>query len=354
MALPFLKAGKTKDQTVAVDLGGRTTKAVQVQRKADGHVLTHFAVLDAPVYEKTLSADLLAEHLKNVQQALGLKPKNMTIAVGVNDALMRHVEMPFMPIDDMRQILKMNSKTYLQQELTGYTFDCHIFGMNHLQPNGAKITGSVAKTKVLVAAAKRQLIDDLHNGLKQAGSEIDAIVPAAIGPVNALELALPDVFAQGVVALVDIGFKSSSISILQQGELILNRIVSIGGDRLTAGLSEAMNISYAEAEGIKVGMPSEVQSQLETLMIPLGRELRASIDFFEHQQEKTVSQVLVSGGSARSEFILQTLKTELAIDCKAWNPAASFEVQLPAQQATEFEHLAPQLSVAIGAALAVI
>lgn len=354
MALPFLKAGKTKDQTVAIDLGGRTTKAVHVQHKGQGHVLSHFAVLDAPVFEKTLSTDLLAEHLKNVQQALGLKPRTVTLAVGVNDALVRHVDMPLMPVDDMRQVLKMNSKQYLQQELAGYTFDCQILGPSNFQVNGGKATGSVAKSKVLVAAAKRQLIDDLHQGLKQAGSEIDAIVPAAIGPVNALELAMPETFSRGVVALVDIGFKSSSISILQEGELILNRIVSIGGDRLTTGLSEAMNISYAEAEGIKVGMPGEVQGQLETLMVPLGRELRASIDFFEHQQEKTVSQVLVSGGSARSEFILQTLKTELLVECKAWNPAASFEVQLPPQQATDFEHLAPQLSVAVGAALAVI
>ena len=45
-----------------------------------------------------------------------------------------------------------------------------------------------------------------------------------------------------------------------------------------------MNISYAEAEGIKVGMPGEVQAALESQVQPLGRELRASLDFFEHQQ----------------------------------------------------------------------
>ena len=55
-----------------------------------------------------------------------------------------------------------------------------------------------------------------------------------------------------VVALIDIGFRSSSICILQQGELVLSRVVNIGGDRLTAAIGEAMNISYAEAEGITV------------------------------------------------------------------------------------------------------
>jgi len=352
MALPFINGAKTKDQMVSVDLGGRTTKAVQIQRKGSGFALTSFALLDAPVSDKFLSPEALSEHLKNVCQALGVKPRSISIALGVNDALMRHAEMPLMPVDDMRQMLKLNPKGYLQQELPGYVFDCHISSLNNT--NGKAATGTVAKSKVLVAGAKRQLIDDVQDGLKRAGLAIDAIVPSVVGPVNALELAVPDAFNQNVIALVDIGFKSSSISILQQGELILNRVVSIGGDRLTAGLAEAMNVGYAEAEGIKVGMATEVQPQLENLMMPLGRELRASIDFFEHQQEKTVSQVFVSGASARSELMLQILQGELSIECKTWNPAAGFELQLPAQQAGEFENIASQLSVAIGAALAAI
>jgi type IV pilus assembly protein PilM len=354
MALPFFNGAKAKDSTVSVDLGGRTTKAIQIQRKGAGFVLSGFAVIDAPVYETTLPPEMLSEHLKNVCQALGVKPRAVTLAIGVNDSLMRHAELPMMPVDDMRQVLKINSKPYLQQELPGYVFDCHLFASKAGQKGQVNAPGTTPKIKVLVAGAKRQFINTLQDGMKRAGFGTDAIVPAVIGPVNALELAMPEVFAQSVVALVDIGFKSSSISILQQGELILNRVVSIGGDRLTAGLSETMNVSYAEAEGIKVGMPTEVQTQLESLMMPLGRELRASIDFFEHQQEKTVSQVFVSGASARSEMILQILQGELSVECKPWNPAAAFELQLPPQQAAEFENVAPQLTVAIGAALAAI
>src|SRR6185369_12492125 len=146
------------------------------------------------------------------------------------------------------------------------------------------------------------------------------IFPGLIGPVNAFELAMPDVFNKEVVALVDIGFKCSSICIVQEGELILSRVVGIGGDRLTTALSESMNISYAEAEGIKVGMATEVQPALDSILVPLGRELRASIDFFEHQQDRPVPQAYITGGSSRSESILRTLQNELMIECKTWNP----------------------------------
>jgi Tfp pilus assembly PilM family ATPase len=153
---------------------------------------------------------------------------------------------------------------------------------------------------------------------------------------------------------VDIGFRSSSICILQQGELILSRVVTIGGDRLTAAISESMGISYAEAEGIKVGMPGEVQSTLEAVLVPLGRELRASIDFFEHQQDRPVSAVFMSGGSTRSEFVLQVLQQELMIETRTWSPTAFLKLDLPPQQAAEIELVSPQLAVAVGAAIAAL
>jgi len=343
---------KKRDQMLAVDLGSRITKAVHLQRRGDGFVLSGFALLDAPIFDKALSAEMLTEHLKAVAQALDAKTKLLALTVGVNDALVRHVEFPPMPGDEMRSVLKLNSRVYLQQDLPNHVFDCDT---GNLRLPGKNQSGKNAvnghKQKVLIAGSKKQLVDDFVAGSKAAGLTPDYIVPGVIAPVNAFERAIPEVFAKEVVALVDVGFKSSSISILREGELALNRVVTIGGDRLTTGLSESMNISYAEAEGIKVGMAHEVQSTLEVLLVPLGRELRASIDFFEHQHDRPVANVYLSGGSARSDYILQTLQRELAVECKLWNPAANLQLALPSQQASEIEHVAPQLTVAIGAAL---
>ena len=358
MALPFIDGGsrKKRDQMLAVDLGSRTTKAVHLQRRGNNFALCRYAILDAPIFEKTLSADMLVEHLKAVAQALEAKTRLVAMTLNVSDAVVRHVEMPRMPLEDMRLILKHNSRNYLQQELSNHVFDCHFL------PPGSQSTGAEAgktaaasqKQKVLVAGAKKQIIDDYIEGAKGAGLTADHVVPGLIGPVNAFEMAMPDAFANDVVALVDIGFRSSSICILQQGELILSRVVSMGGDKLTHAVSEAMNISYAEAEGIKVGMASEVQPALESVLSPLGRELRASIDFFEHQQDRPVAQVYVAGGSARSEFIIQSLQTELLVDCKSWNPASFLQLELPAQQKAEIEQVSPQLAVAIGTAVAAL
>ncbi len=357
MALPFLNgvSGKKRTQIMVVDLGSRTTKAILLERRGELLALTRFALLDTPIYEKKISTELLADHLRSVAKALGAETKLVTLAVGLDDAVVRQVEFPQIPVDEMRMVLKNNTKTYLQQDMPNYVFDCHIYPPKLPAKSAeASKTAAIPKLKVLVAGMKQQVIDDFQTAIKNAGLVPDHILPGLVGPVNAFELAFHEIFAGESVALVDIGFKQSSVCVVDRGELVLSRVVNIGGDKLTAGLAEAMNISYAEAEGIKVGMAPEVQSTLESQVQPLGHELRASLDFFEHQQDRPVSHVYVNGGLAQSDMILQLLHSELIVECKAWNPTSSLQMMLPGQQAVEIEHVGPQLTVAIGTGLAVL
>jgi len=335
---------------IAVDLGSRTTKAVLLEKRGEILALTRYALLDAPIFDKKISPELLGDHLRSVADALGNTTKFITIAVGIDDAVVRQIELPQIPLDEMRQVLKVNHKNYLQQDLPGHVFDCYIIPPRF--DKNALAGGTVPKLKVLAAAAKMQLVSDFMKATALAGLTPESLVPGLIGPINTFELALPEIYERETVALVDIGFKHTSVSVLDRSELVLNRMVNIGGDQLTQGLADAMGISYAEAEGIKVGMAPEVEAGLQSQVIPLGREIRASLDFFEHQNDRPVSQVYVSGGSARSEMILQMLHQEMLVECKTWNPTGFLQLALPGQQAVEVDHIGPQLTVAVGAALA--
>jgi len=356
MAWPILNdsSRKKRNPMLVVDMGSRTTKSIVIEQQGESLAITRYALLDAPIFDKKISSELLTSHLREIVQKMEARPKSVTLTLGLEDVMLKQIELPQIPVDDMRMIIKNNTKTYLQQDLPNYSFDCHIFIPKvAAKPDGVAKMPMVPKLKVLVGGAKQELLSTFRSAVTEAGFAMGHVVPGLLGPVNSFEAAVPESYAGETVALVDIGFKHSSICILDRGELVLTRVVNIGGDRLTTGLAESMNISYAEAEGIKVGMPSEVQAALEAQVQPLGRELRASLDFFEHQQDRPVSRVYVSGGSSQSELILQILHSEMVVECKAWNPAQSVQLALPAQQAAEVEHIGPQLTVAIGAALSV-
>ena len=73
MALPFLNgvSRKKRTQMIAVDLGTRTTKAVLIERRGETLALSRYALLDAPIYDKKFSPELLSEHLRSVSEAIG-------------------------------------------------------------------------------------------------------------------------------------------------------------------------------------------------------------------------------------------------------------------------------------------
>jgi type IV pilus assembly protein PilM len=355
MLSTLLGAGAAKRTSiVSIDLGQRTTKAVHVQRKGEGFELLQYSLQDAPISDKTPSPEVLGDHLKAVLESIHYKGRRVALVIGANDALVRNAELPAVPVADMRLMLKYNSKNYLQQDLPDHVFDCHAVGVSN-GSGAADAASRGQKVKVWVGGARKQTLDHFQQSARHAGLTLDQIIPCLICPANAFEQAQPEAFSKEVVALVDIGFRNSTIGILSGGELTLSRVVpSLGADRLTSGLAEAMGVSYAEAEGIKVGLPEEVQGAMQGLILPLGRELRASIDFFEHQQDKPVTQVYVSGGSARSNFIIESLQGELMVPTKAWNPISFMNLTVPPQRLAEAEQVAPQLAVAVGGAMAVL
>lgn len=349
---PLLGHQKKRDQILSIDLGGRTTKAILLQRNGNGLKLARYAIKEAPVYEKGFSAPLLAEHLREVAQSLQPKTRQITLSVSASDSILRGIELPLLPVNQMRQMLRLNSKAYLQHDLSDHTFDCYIVPPD-LKKKTENVKGTVQKFKVWAGGARTNMINDIQTAIKTAGFIPDQVALTVVGPVNAFEFAHPDIFATKVIALVDLGFKNSTINIVSKGNLLLSRVVEIGGDRLTSGLSESMGISYAEAEGIKVGMPGEVEMHLQPLLAPLGRELRASIDFFEHQHDQHVENVFISGGAARSDYIREQLQAELMITCETWNPVRELSVDdLPGEQVSELEKVSSELTVAVGAATA--
>jgi type IV pilus assembly protein PilM len=338
---------------VAVDLGRRTSKAVRLQHANGKFTLCGYTIADSPASEKNASSEGLTDHLKAIVETLKPKTKLLTLTLNSNDSVLRTTEAPLMSRDDFRLMLKHSSKTYLQQELNGYSFDVHrLLSPIESEPQkDDRVKVIQQKQRVLIAGAKKRFLDNYVERAIGAGLIADHVVPGLIAQVNAFELTKPEILLRQTVALIDVGFNSSSICILNRGDVGLIRVVAIGGDEITAGLGESMNISYAEAEGLKLGMAAEVRRDLEIVIVPLGRELRASIDCFDQQHDETVSHVFICGGSARSDIIREILQNELRLECNTWNPAPCLEKELSPQQDAELEYVGPQLAVAVGAAL---
>jgi type IV pilus assembly protein PilM len=338
---------KMSDQIIAIDLGTRSTKAVCLEKDGEKLRLVGYTIQDRPDFGKTLSRESLSKHLINVSSALNCKTKQVILVVGAAESLICHAEMPVIGTSEMRKMVKLSPKLYFQEDLPNHSFDC--FVLHQAVPSKSE-TKQIRKAKTLIVGVKNQVLDNLQNAANSAGLDVEQVTASQTGAANCFVMS-PEASQNKVVALVDIGFGHSTISLLVNGEITLTRVVNIGADKFTAGLAEVMNITYSVAEGLKQIMPDKVNAQLKTLIAPLSHELSNSVHFFEQQQDKKVSEVYVSGGSARSNFIIEILKTELNLPCKNWDPTSSLAVELPPAQKATLQQEAPQLTVAIGAAI---
>lgn len=340
-----------RSQIVVIVLGARTTNAIHLEKSERGFNFLNYTLQPTPARVPGLSHGILVEHFKRVYQALEAQTRRVIMVIGMGDSILRHAELPALPVSDLRGLIQNNSKNLLQQDLSEYRIDCHLLSAPG-EPRPAEPAKPSTKRRVLIGGARRGLVSDLRAALDEAGLITEQITLSQVGLVNAAWLAMPDVIRAGVVALVDIGFASSTISFLVKGEVMLSRVVGIGAESFTHGLAEAMSISQQAAEGAILVMTDKVRTQLQSLLAPLQQELRASIDFFEDEQSKHVERVLVSGGSARSEFIVEALATGLGRPVSKWDPTSTLNLKLPPQRLEEVAKDAPQLAVAIGAAMA--
>lgn len=334
------------DQIIAIDLGSRSTKAVCLDRDGEALRLVSYTIQDRPDFGKVLSRESLSKHLVAVTEALNPKTKQVILVVGTGESLICHAEMPVIGTSEMRKMVKLSPKLYFQEDLPNYSFDCFVL---HQEATVKSESKQIRKAKTLIVGIKNQLLKYLQSASNSAGLDVEQVTASQTGAANCFVLS-PEGSQNKIVALVDIGFSHSTISLLVNGEITLTRVVNIGADQFTAGLAEAMGITYSVAEGLKQIMPEKVNAQLKTLILPLSNELSNSIHFFEQQQDKKVSDVYVSGGSARSKFIIEILQSDLHLPCKSWDPTSSLKVKFTAAQSVALQQEAPQLTVAIGAA----
>jgi type IV pilus assembly protein PilM len=349
--MPGHRRKKRREEIIAIDLGTKTTKAVLMQRRGDEYYLRNYVLMEAPSVEKALSRSVWADHIRKVGRALGSSTRRVALSMGPTTAIFSQTELPAAAPSNLRKLIKLSPKIYLQQDLPDHVFDCYV------TPGDEGDSGGRArrKARVLVAAARRPLIEDLVDGARDSGYVVEQITLSQVATVNAFAAANPE--APGdAVAFLDIGFRHSTISISYRSRLALVRVVNIGADQFADVMQQAT------ARGAMSTQEEDENPALDALQVSvqksirgLAKEVDASIGFFLSQNDLPVHQVYVSGGSARSHLILQTLELELGVPCRAWNPALALKQEgAIVSRAGDLEYEAPQLTVAVGAGMGLL
>jgi hypothetical protein len=105
--------------------------------------------------------------MREVTKTLGSDVKHIILSISGGDSLLRYIELPTVPIGDMRKILRMNSVAYLKQDLSDYVFDCFALPNSCTEKEAVrKSLGS--KSKVLIGGTSQQHLKHLLEAVEKA------------------------------------------------------------------------------------------------------------------------------------------------------------------------------------------
>ncbi len=352
MQLPF--ASLRSKSIVGLDIGASSVKAVELARRGNGFELVHLGVArlapEAIVEGAFLNSGAIVEAIREAISNAGIRTKRVAAAVSGHSVIVKKIGLPIMTPTELEESIRWEAEQYIPFDVNEVNLDFQIL-------QGGDADGQM---DVLLVAAKKDLIDDYVNVLREAGLTPAVVDVAAFAMENAFE-ANYDPSPGEVVALVNIGAQVVNINVVSDGTPVFTRDVSAGGQQYTAEIQRTLSVGFDEAERIKLGdsrgseskevVPHEVEQAMRSVTDSIVGEIARSLDFFSATSaENRIQRVLFAGGGSKVSGLMEAFAERTGLAVEHLNPLGRM---LPTSRfdGDFLEDMAPTLGVGVGLAL---
>lgn len=313
---------------LGVDIGSFSLKICELVKSRKGFQIQHIGA--APWPEATWSDGIMAnpplaaEVLRDMVKKLGIKTKDVAVALSGPDTFFKRVTLPFVKPQDLLATIRFEAEQWAPFDLTHAFVDYQVIHVDE----GAN------RMELVLAAARPNLVENIKSVVNLAGLRLRVLDLAAIAGCNVVSSMMPASASPQVgTVLLDIGAAYMRISIMLGGVISYVREVPTAGIYLTQEISRRLGLSLYEAEVLKQGgakdqmIPKDVVELMMLLVDNLAGEAKRSIDFF-HKSFKgvQVNQVFVAGGSAKIPELPRIFSELLRISVQPLVPTQAFPI----------------------------
>lgn len=327
-----------------VELSGDDKSGFRVERYAI-EPLPAEAVVDGNIAH----LDDVAEAIRRAHRRMGPGLRHVAMALPPSAVIVKRIVLPAgLREHEMESLVESEASQYIPFALDEVNLDFHIL-------EDASV--SADEVEVLVAASRKEKVEDRVAAAEAAGLKAVVMDVESFAIQTAFELVrtrLPASTEHGMVALVDIGAHTTTVSMLRDGQHIYTREQSLGGQRLTQDIARHYGMSFEEAEIAKRNstLPDTYEREvrrpfLDALALEVTRALQF---FFTSTQYNRVDHVVLAGGSAVLADLVEVVAARAQSMVTLANPFAGMAVAKPVRPAALLDE-APALMMACGLAL---
>jgi type IV pilus assembly protein PilM len=256
------------------------------------------------------------------------RPQLVFSALPADAVLLRTVEIPKVPARRAEAILRREIEDDLPIDLDEAVLD-HI---------DSPVPGRPL-VRCLVAVARTEDVREVLELLDAAGLD-PAELGAGASVYTELSRISPQLASPDPVMIVDMGSRLTDMVIVESGQTVSMRTVSVGGDDLTRALIEHYRCTREKAEEYKtLSAWQDMAAVLEPAVQRIVPQIRQTMLSFAARTGRRVTQVLLAGGSALMpglpERLSDTLQVPVALLCEELDAEAEESPQtMPFLRAT--------------------
>jgi type IV pilus assembly protein PilM len=358
-----------KNQLVGLDIGSHSIKLVEIDDTKKGLVLKNFGVIGLPkdsIMEGSIKeVGVAASAIKTLFKNLNVKNKNVAISISGFSVIVKKITISKREESELESSIHEEAEQYIPFDISDVNLDYEILTSPDQEATGEKAEGeegAEAKKEsdimdVMLVAAKKDIIEDYGSLIQLAGLNPMIMDVDAFAIQNAYEISSGN--TSGCYAIINVGAEELGINAIKNGVSIFTRDSSYGGSQITDAIMTKFNISYEDAENIKLGgtkIDDKQKAALEeiftTMISGWVQEIKRALDFLSTTYpDESIEKILVGGGAYRIPGFLKYLETETEIPVEELNPFASLQINEKIFDPEYLSYIAPQAAVAVGLAL---
>lgn len=345
--------GRTKS-LVGLDIGSSAVKAVELRRVSSGYRVVSMGSEPLPpdciVDGAIIDGGVVSDVIRQLFDSNGIKTKEVVASLSGNAVIVKKIALPLMSDEELRESIYWEAEQYIPFDIQDVNLDYQVLQAD----SGVESNGTM---DVLLVAAKKEKIADYTGVISQAGR-----IPVVVD-VDAF--ALQNVFEANygvdrvrVVVLINAGASAININIIEAGQSLFTRDISIGGNAYTEALQRDLNLSFEDADLLKRGVPVEgatiedADPIVQTVTGNLLLEIEKTFDFFKSTAgTERIDQLVVCGGAAGIEGFEPALATRFDLPVSNLDPFRQIEIDTKKITEERRHELAPTTAVAVGLAL---
>jgi type IV pilus assembly protein PilM len=339
--------GKRNKSIVGLDIGASSIKLVEIENDKEEYTLVNYGIAELDpetiVDGEIMDRQLVVETIQNLYEARGISRKRVVVGVHGRGVIVKKIMMERLPEEDASEAIYWEAEQHVPYDINDVSLDFQILGVDI----GPK------QMQVLLVAAKREMILNLIEIIREAGLVPDAVDVNSFAVQNVVET-VHDIRPDETAVLLDVGAEITNVNIVREGIPLYTQDVAQGVNNIIRSAQKRFQISREEAmAALETGTDRyDIQPLIENACKDLANVLDKSATYLKTAADgENLDRIFLAGGAALMPAFVETLGRIQDLPIEIIDPLGRLKYDPELFAGTDPDKVAPQLTVGVGLAL---